>query len=140
MERPIILVVEDHPTQQKVIELLAEEYGFHAVVVSDCQAAEQALKENLVYSLILMDLKLPDTDGVTCTSRLRPLIGENANVPVIGMSGMDNARDYCLHNGMDDFLAKPFTAREFRDMVHKWVHRSGKLYKFPENVRDKYSG
>jgi CheY-like chemotaxis protein len=139
MERPIVLVVEDNPTQQKVIQLLAEEYGFHVVIASDCAGAEQALRENSVYSLILMDLKLPDTDGVTCTARLQPWVRDHERrVPVIGMSGADNAHDHCLKNGLDDFLAKPFTAREFRNMVNKWTER--RVYKFPEHLRDKYSG
>jgi len=123
MEKPIILVVEDNPTSQKVVALLAEEFGFNAIVVGCCAEALQAIREQDIYDVVLMDLRLPDIDGISCTQKLRQLIRDSRHIPVIGMTGYvgPNDRQICLDAGLDDHLGKPFTAKEFRDMVLKWA-------------------
>jgi CheY-like chemotaxis protein len=123
MDKPIILVVEDNPTSQKVVSLLADEFGFKAIVVGCCAEALQAIREQDVYDVVLMDLRLPDIDGISCTQKLRQYIRDARHIPVIGMTGYvgPNDRQICLDAGLDDHLGKPFTAKEFRDMVLKWA-------------------
>lgn len=126
MDKPVILVVEDNQTQQKVIALLAEEFGFKVMVVSTGAEALEAMGlSSELFRLILMDIALPDFDGMVCTQRLREMYTEK-HIPVIAMSAFsaDNLRKKCLDAGMDDYLEKPFSAREFEAVLNKWSEQT----------------
>jgi len=126
MSKPIILVVEDNDIQRKVIKLLANEYGFEVILCGTCADALDAYAVGGdIYSMILMDLRLPDLDGVTCAAHIRDIKVPRARrkVPIIAMTGYVAADDKqrCAAMGFDDCLIKPFSSTEFRDMVHKWA-------------------
>jgi CheY-like chemotaxis protein len=125
MSKPIILVVEDNEIQRKVIKLLAAEYGFDVILCAGCQEALDAYAVGGdIYSMILMDLRLGDTDGVTCASHIREMKVPHGRrkVPIIAMTGYVSADDKqkCAAMGFDDCLIKPFSSKEFRDIVLKW--------------------
>ena len=79
------------------------------------------------YQLILMDCMMPKMDGYEATRRLRKRAAETgrARVPVIALtaSATEGDREKCLAAGMDDYLAKPFTAAEFIATVSRWIAR-----------------
>lgn len=125
MNKPIILVVEDNEIQRKVIKLLAAEFGFDVILCAGCAEALDAYAVGGdIYSMILMDLRLPDIDGVTCAGRIRDIKVPRGRrkVPIIAMTGYVAADDKqkCVAMGFDDCLIKPFSSQEFRDMVLKW--------------------
>jgi CheY-like chemotaxis protein len=123
MNRPCILVVEDNEIQRKVIKLLSLEYGFESVFAVNCQEALAAFMASAdLYDLVLMDLRLPDGNGEECAAQLRRIRGAK-RVPIVAMTGYidsDN-KQHCTDMGLDDCLIKPFSAREFRDMVNHWT-------------------
>jgi CheY-like chemotaxis protein len=128
--KPIILVVEDNEIQRKVIKLLAAEYGFDVVLCAHCTEALDAYAVGGdIYSMILMDLRLPDIDGVTCAARIRQIKVPHGRrkVPMIAMTGYVAADDKakCASMGFDDCLIKPFSSKEFRDIVLKWSRQTG---------------
>jgi two-component system sensor histidine kinase/response regulator len=125
MNKPIILVVEDNEIQRKVIKLLAAEYGFDVILCADCgEALDAYVVGGDIYSMILMDLRLPDVDGATCARHIRDikLPRGRRKVPMIAMTGYVAADDKqkCAAMGFDDCLIKPFSSKEFRDIVFKW--------------------
>jgi CheY-like chemotaxis protein len=129
MEKPSILVVEDHIIEQKLLALLAKKYGYEVHIVSTSREALTELESGKLYSLILMDWKLPGgDDGLDCTKRIRELERERGyHTPIVAITGraMDGDKSKCLIAGMDDYMSKPFTAEEFRQMVTRWVPASG---------------
>lgn len=125
MDKPVILVVEDNEIQRKVIKLLASEYGFDAVLASNCaEACDAYAVGGDIYKLILMDIGLPDLDGVQCAARLRKMENsEKKKIPMVAMTGYSGEQDRArfLKKGFDDLLIKPFSSTEFRLMVEKWT-------------------
>jgi CheY-like chemotaxis protein len=119
---PTILVVEDNPTLQKMVTLMAKRRGAETVVVGSCAEAEAAVTDDPDrFTLILMDWSLPDNTGLFCTGMLRTHL--RRNVPIVAMTGhaMPGDREQCLAAGMDDYLCKPFTFDQFTGLLNKWM-------------------
>jgi hypothetical protein len=128
MEKRSILVVEDHIIEQKLLYLLAKKYGYDVEIVSSSEEALSQLQKGRLFSLILMDWKLPGTDGLSCTQQIRELeLDKGYHTPIVAITGraMDGDKGKCLGAGMDDYMSKPFTAEEFRQMVNRWIPDSG---------------
>ncbi|HEY9681053.1 MAG TPA: response regulator [Oculatellaceae cyanobacterium] len=128
-ERPIILVVDDNPTQQKVINILAEKFGFLTVVVSSGKEALSAIAAcDTCFDAILMDVNMPDIDGIECTKRLKQFLKNQGTrmTPIIAITARasDEDRKACIEAGMDDYLSKPFAADDFRRMLLKWAYNA----------------
>ncbi|HEY9793918.1 MAG TPA: response regulator [Candidatus Obscuribacterales bacterium] len=124
MDKPLILVVEDNNMLQRLISLLAQKYGLDADVVSNGCDALAALENGRTYSLVLMDWLMPDMDGLECTQLIRA--GEKMNgghIPIVAMTANadDSDRKKCLATGMDDYMSKPFTQEQFREIIARWV-------------------
>ncbi len=94
-------------------------------IVSSSEEALSQIESGRLYSLILMDWKLPGSDGLTRTKRIRELEKDKGyHTPIIAITGraLDGDRTRCLVAGMDDYkMSKPFTAEQFREMVSRWV-------------------
>lgn len=123
-QKPSILVVEDHVIEQKLLSLLAQKYGYEVQIVSSSEEALSELESGKLFSLILMDWKLPGTDGLACTKRIREMERDKGyHTPIVAITGraMDGDKSKCLVAGMDDYMSKPFTAEEFRQMVNRWI-------------------
>jgi CheY-like chemotaxis protein len=144
MDKPVILVVEDNEIQRKVINLLAGEFGYNAVLAATCEEACDAFAVGGdIYRLVLMDFRLPDLDGLQCTKRLREIRRSTFQVPVVAMTGYVGVDDAarCIDAGFDDCLIKPFSSREFRAMVDKWVGKNhGRLLNIVEPRSGEQSG
>jgi CheY-like chemotaxis protein len=116
-----ILIVEDEPTNQMVGRAIMESAGVSVDVAVDGVAA--VMQAGLGrYDLILMDIQMPLMDGLQATRLIRQQ-AHNAAVPIIAMTA--NAfvedRQKCIEAGMNDFIAKPFEARNLCGAVLKWL-------------------
>jgi GAF domain-containing protein/CheY-like chemotaxis protein len=102
-----ILLAEDNAVNQKLALRLLERMGHRADVVGDGQAALDAL-EARDYDLVLMDVQMPELDGLEATRRLRARWPDR-RVRVIGLTAnaMAGDREACLAAGMDDYVSKP---------------------------------
>lgn len=124
-DKPLLLVVEDDPSQQKVILALAEKYGYSAVVVNTGREALAALSAcDTCFDAILMDWKMPQMNGIECTQSIREMESKKRRrTPIIAVTAY--ASEYyhraCLEAGMDDYLSKPFEPELFRQIVVKWI-------------------
>lgn len=121
MEEPSILVVEDNPTLQKMVSLMANRRGVNTVIVGTCTEAIVAVESGQAFALILMDWSLPDRTGLECTGCIRNIL--TSNVPIVAMTGhtMPGDREACFAAGMDDYLSKPFTFDEFNRLLNRWM-------------------
>ena len=107
--RPTILVIEDEPALQRFLRVTLEAQKFKVI---EAQTGEQGLRHasTSVPDLIILDLGLPDMDGVEVTKRLR----EWTAIPIIIVSARGKEQDkvVALDAGADDYLTKPFGVAE----------------------------
>ena len=103
-----ILLAEDNRINQKFALALLEKSGHSADVVDTGLKAVQAVMTKS-YDVVLMDIQMPELDGVAATARIRKLKGAKAQIPIIAMTAnaMTGAREEYLKAGMDDYISKP---------------------------------
>lgn len=112
-----ILVVDDNPSNLKLFTLLLAVPGYE---VSTARNAREALAilERVQPELILMDLQLPDIDGLTLTRRLKqdPRL-QQTHIVAVTASAMKGDEEKARAAGVDDYMTKPLDKRAFRAMV-----------------------
>ncbi|MHC8318308.1 response regulator [Pseudomonas sp. LB3P31] len=116
-----VLLVEDNPVNQTVIEAMLRSLGFTvSVAVDGAQAVRSA--ESLIFEAILMDCRLPVMDGYEATRKIRKLPGCD-NLPIIALTAnaLQGDREACLTAGMNDYLAKPFKRNDLQQILQRWV-------------------
>ncbi|RBJ80535.1 response regulator [Pseudomonas sp. MWU12-2534b] len=116
-----VLLVEDNPVNQTVIQAMLRSLGFTVSVVTDgAQAVRSA--ESLIFEAILMDCRLPLVDGYEATRQIRQLPG-CADLPIIALTAnaLQGDREACLAAGMNDYLAKPFKRADLQQILQRWV-------------------
>jgi signal transduction histidine kinase/DNA-binding response OmpR family regulator len=103
-----ILVAEDNAVNQKVILQLLRYWGYTADLVKNGLEVLQAVAER-TYDVILMDIQMPEMDGLTATHHIRRLYSPERQPRIIAVtaSAMQGDREECLRAGMDDYLTKP---------------------------------
>lgn len=115
-----VLLVEDHPVNQKLALGLLEKWGHHSTLANHGQEALDILAEQH-FDVILMDMQMPIMGGIEATQRIR-LKEETLGlprVPIIAMTAnaMQGDRDACLASGMDDYLSKPIKAHDLMEKL-----------------------
>ncbi len=121
-----ILVVEDNEVNALVARGLLERAGHRVHIVTGGRAAVTQA-ETFTFDLVLMDLRLPDLDGVETTRLIRALPDpRKAAVPIVALSAQVLRDDIqaCLDAGMNDFLGKPFRADRLEAMLRRVVEVS----------------
>jgi len=116
-----VLLVEDNPVNQTVIEAMLRSLGFTVSVAADgAQAVRSA--ESLIFEAILMDCRLPVIDGYEATRQIRELPG-CTDLPIIALTAnaLQGDREACLSAGMNDYLAKPFKRTDLQQILQRWV-------------------
>jgi signal transduction histidine kinase/CheY-like chemotaxis protein len=132
-----ILVVEDNEINQAVIRGLLERDG-HTVELAD--RMETAITRGCegTYDVILMDVQLPDGDGLTATTAIRAHArrSSRANVPIIGLSAQAVAgdRERALSVGMDEYLTKPVRLPQLRAAMAKLPARGVRTRRAPTTI------
>jgi PAS domain S-box-containing protein len=110
-----ILLAEDNSVNRKLALHLLEKFGFQADAVANGREAVQAL-EMAPYDLVLMDLQMPEMDGIEATRAIRDTRAKvkNREVPIIALTAhaMSGDRERCLREGMNDYVAKPIEPEE----------------------------
>lgn len=117
----LVLLVEDNPVNQTVIEAMLRSLGYQVCLVGDgAQAVHKA--ENFAYSAILMDCRLPIMDGYEATRQIR-LLPNQVQTPIIALTAnaLQGDREICLTAGMNDYLAKPFKRVDLQRILQRWL-------------------
>jgi len=116
-----ILLVEDNPINQKVVNALLRKRGYGVDIAGHGQRALEML-ELRAYSLILMDVQMPVLDGLETTRRIRA-DRRFCHLPIVAMTAhaMNGDRERCLQAGMNDYLAKPVDHRHLLAIVDQFM-------------------
>ena len=119
-----ILLAEDNPVNQKLAVLILTKAGYKVEVVNNGRKAVEAFSERSAdFDLILMDIQMPEMDGLAATKELRAK-GFNS-IPIIAMTAnaMKGDREICLGAGMNDYITKPVKREIIFEIIEKWLHR-----------------
>ncbi|MEY2933116.1 MAG: hypothetical protein RL033_3865 [Pseudomonadota bacterium] len=122
----VILVVDDNPGNLKLFTLLLALPGYEVTTASSAEEALAAL-ERVQPELILMDLQLPDIDGLTLTRQLKqdPRLRQTLIVAVTA-SAMKGDEEKAIAAGVDGYMTKPLDKRAFRAMVKGYLKEGEK--------------
>jgi CheY-like chemotaxis protein/HPt (histidine-containing phosphotransfer) domain-containing protein len=115
-----ILLTEDDATNQKLALRILGRLGYEADVAGNGLEALQALKRQ-VYDVVLMDVQMPEMDGLEATRQLRKKFPEMRQPRVIAITAnaMQGDREMCLAAGMDDYVSKPIRIEELVESLSK---------------------
>lgn len=114
-----ILLAEDKLMNQKLAKALLEKKGWSVVIANNGkEAVSLATQED--FHLILMDIQMPEMDGVQATAQIR---SAGNNIPIIAMTAhaMKGDREKFLQSGMDDYISKPINKLQLYSMVEKYA-------------------
>jgi signal transduction histidine kinase/CheY-like chemotaxis protein len=108
-----VLVVEDNQVNQLLVTTILAKAGMRAEVAANGVEAVQAVHQRS-FDVILMDMQMPEMDGLEATRRIRKMGAMGRAVPIIAMTAnaMQEDRRRCLEAGMNDFVAKPIDSAE----------------------------
>lgn len=120
-----ILLVEDEENLHEALKLNLELEGYEVTSAFDGAAALKAV-ENEYFDLIILDVMLPEMDGISVTETVRI---SNNEVPILILSAKNSSADRVLglKKGADDYLTKPFNLEELLLRVHKLINKNKKL-------------
>jgi PAS domain S-box-containing protein len=118
-----VLLVEDHPVNQRLATKLLERWG-HRVTVADNGLLGVEAMAARHFDVVLMDMMMPVMDGLEATRRIRAneqMIGA-PRAPIIAMTAnaMQGDRERCIEAGMDDYLAKPIKSQELQQLLVRY--------------------
>ncbi|MDR3572761.1 MAG: response regulator [Anaerolineaceae bacterium] len=121
-----ILLAEDNEINQKVASMLLTRSGHKVDLANNGMEALEAYSKNS-YDLILMDVQMPDMDGLEATKQIRLLEGNKRHVPIIAMTAhaMPGDRQRCLDAGMEDYITKPLDTRKLYQVIEYWTTPTG---------------
>jgi signal transduction histidine kinase/CheY-like chemotaxis protein len=114
-----ILLAEDNPVNRKVALLLLSRAGYSADVAENGLRVIQSYDEGKIYDVILMDMQMPEMDGLEATQKLRQTLSRRHQPYIVALtaSASKQHRDMCLKAGMDNFLSKPFKVEDLLNIL-----------------------
>ncbi len=122
-----VLVVEDEPTNMKVIKAMLGKLGIQCDSADNGQQALETIAAGSAPDLVLMDCQMPIMDGYATTARLREREREAClpRLPIVALtaSAFASDRERCLEAGMDDFLTKPIALAELKAALGRWLNK-----------------
>lgn len=114
-----ILVAEDNTSNQRVLVEMLKRLGYRADAVADGKEVIQAL-ELKDYDLALMDVKMPEMDGITAAKVIRKLRPENGpKIVAITAFAIEGDREKCLEAGMEDYIVKPVQMGKLAEVLKR---------------------
>ncbi|MBT1063355.1 response regulator [Bowmanella sp. Y26] len=127
-----ILLVEDNDINQMIAQAMLKELGFKRVDVAENGQVALNMASDNRYDLILMDVQMPEMDGIQATSKLRQM-ERYSSVPIIAMTAnvLKEEQQSCFEAGMDDFVAKPINIELLKSAITKHLSAQPSLVVMP---------
>ncbi len=119
-----VLLVEDNAINQKLALLMLEKLGYSADLAANGLEA-LAATARLNYDVVLMDMQMPELDGLSATRRIRAELPPERQPYIIALTAnaLPGDREACLEAGMNDYLSKPLQVKDLRAAFARWEHR-----------------
>lgn len=119
---PRLLVAEDNPANQRLIEIILSSLGYRLAIVDDGRKAVHAVEAE-PFDLVLMDLRMPVLDGFEAARRIRRLDGEKADIPILAVTADVRPRIEAdvMSAGMNACLFKPIDVAQLTGSVAAWA-------------------
>ena len=115
-----ILLAEDNKVNQKVALFTLKKLGYIADIANNGLEVLTML-ENQFYDIILMDIQMPEMDGVTATKRIRQSIQNQPYIIALTANALEADRQICLDAGMNDFITKPIVIAELTRVLSQYL-------------------
>ena len=117
-----VLMAEDNDANQIVARELLEAVGINLDIVDNGKQALDRLSVSHNYDLVLMDMQMPEMDGIATTKEIRKL-GPESDIPIIALTAnaMKGDKQHCLDAGMNDFVSKPIDRDQLFATLCRWV-------------------
>ena len=114
-----ILLVEDNELNQLLAIKVFEKFDKTIDIADNGKIAIDKIEKNN-YDIILMDIQMPEMDGIELTKYIRASVGPKSNTPIIALTAHATVIEEkrCLDNGMNDYLSKPFDFNELLEKIH----------------------
>lgn len=120
-EKKKVLIAEDNPINQKLIRVLLMQMGYEAVIADNGVEALEKFRNDR-FDLVLMDIHMPEMDGIECARHIIELNTEN--VPVIALTADDSIiinKEYLKKNGLHDYILKPVDKEKIREKLEEYL-------------------
>jgi len=117
-----ILLAEDNPVNQKLATIMLKKAGYNITLAENGKEALDKFSATPdAFDIILMDLQMPELDGLSATRSLRKK--GFVDIPIIAMTAnaMEGDRENCINAGMNDYISKPIKRELVFDKIKKWV-------------------
>ena len=127
-----ILVVEDHPVNQKVLAHQLREMGLQYTLSPSGKDALRLLMED-DFDLVLMDWQMPEMDGLEATRQVRQLPTDTRHIPIIALTANASAgfREACLAAGANDYMSKPYSEAALAASLMQWLPQPAQAAALP---------
>jgi CheY-like chemotaxis protein len=121
--KPVVLIVDDEQQYVEIIGAFLENLGLQVSYAYDAGDALFRIR-NQPPDLILLDVMMPEMDGLTLIGRVRLMFAE-MRTPIVVVSAKTQPEDQqaAIHAGADDFLPKPFTAQRLKQVVQHYLRK-----------------
>jgi CheY-like chemotaxis protein len=119
-----ILIAEDNAINQKLTERVLNKLGYKPEIANNGLEALQAVKQKS-FDLILMDVQMPDMDGLEATRQIRLRVSDLGHPIIIAMTAnaMQGDREVCMEAGMDDYISKPVKLEILVERLQLWASK-----------------
>lgn len=119
-----ILIVDDNPTNLKLVTYLVRSHGYEVITATDAALALRAIQSDRP-ALILMDLQLPGVSGLELTRQLKTDPDTRA-IPIVALTAyaMKGDHEKALAAGCDDYVTKPIDTRTFPEIIARHIRRT----------------
>ncbi|HTE25862.1 hybrid sensor histidine kinase/response regulator [Flavitalea sp.] len=114
-----ILIAEDDKVNQELILMIMTKLGYTASIVQNGVEAVNAVQQQR-YDLVLMDLQMPEMDGLEATKCIRQLSIDQPVIIALTANAMQDDKDQCLQIGMNDYLSKPLDIKKLLPTLERW--------------------
>jgi PAS domain S-box-containing protein len=117
-----VLIAEDNDINRELVIQMLARLGHEATTASNGREALKAAQAGL-FDLILMDIQMPEMDGLSAAAAIRALPGGHGSAPIVAVTAnaMVGDRERYLAAGFDDYLAKPLHLDQLQDVVTRWT-------------------
>ncbi|WP_433747164.1 response regulator [Paenibacillus amylolyticus] len=131
---PTVLIVDDHPINQKLMSIMLGKLGLLSDIAEDGQGALDMLSGSpYPYEYVFMDLQMPVMDGLECTRRIRETLSSTDQPVIIAMTAnvMEGIQQRCMAAGMDDYISKPVKMGNVKQKIAQFQKQRQRLNSGP---------